>query len=179
MRKIKTALVGCGKVGHLHAAALRDLPESEFVAVCARTPEKAQAFAEKYRVAPFTDVREMIAKSGAEAILHLHTASATCRTHHRRRASGRACARGKTARVIAGGLRCHARRGARKQHHYWHRVPAPILSAVPSAFAARLMTAKSASPFSARPRCSAGATRRITRAIPGAAVGRMKAAACS
>ncbi|HWC59559.1 MAG TPA: Gfo/Idh/MocA family oxidoreductase [Verrucomicrobiae bacterium] len=68
MRKIKTALVGCGKVGHLHAAALRDLPESEFVAVCARTPEKAKAFAEKYRVAPFNDVREMIAKSGAEAI---------------------------------------------------------------------------------------------------------------
>ena len=68
MRKIKTALVGCGKVGHLHAAALRDLPESEFVAVCARTPEKAKSFAEKYRVAPFNDVREMIAKSGAEAI---------------------------------------------------------------------------------------------------------------
>ncbi len=68
MRKIKTALVGCGKVGHLHAAALRDLPESEFVAVCARTPEKARAFAEKYHVTPFNDVREMIAKSGAEAI---------------------------------------------------------------------------------------------------------------
>src|SRR4029077_4991858 len=68
MRKIKTALVGCGKVGHLHAAALRDLPESEFVAVCARSPEKAKAFAEKYHVAAFTDVREMLAKTGAEAI---------------------------------------------------------------------------------------------------------------
>jgi UDP-N-acetyl-2-amino-2-deoxyglucuronate dehydrogenase len=68
MRKIKTALVGCGKVGHLHAAALRDLPESEFVAVCARSPEKAKAFAEKYHVAAFTDVREMLAKTRAEAI---------------------------------------------------------------------------------------------------------------
>jgi len=68
MRKIKTALVGCGKVGHLHAAALRDLPESEFVAACSRTPEKAKVFAEKYRVAPFNDVHEMIATTGAEAI---------------------------------------------------------------------------------------------------------------
>ena len=68
MPRIKTALVGCGKVGHLHAAALRDLPESEFVAVCARTPEKARAFAEKYHVTAFTDVREMLAKSGAEAV---------------------------------------------------------------------------------------------------------------
>lgn len=68
MTKIKTALVGCGKVGHLHAAALQSLPESEFVAVCARTPEKAKAFAEKYRVAAFTDVEEMLAKSNAQAI---------------------------------------------------------------------------------------------------------------
>ena len=31
---VRTAIVGCGKVAHLHAAALRALPESEFVAVC-------------------------------------------------------------------------------------------------------------------------------------------------
>jgi predicted dehydrogenase len=68
MSKIKTALVGCGKVAHLHAAALRSLPESEFVAVCGRTAEKANAFAEQYRVAAFTDVPEMLAKSGAEAL---------------------------------------------------------------------------------------------------------------
>lgn len=68
MQKLKTALVGCGKVGHLHAAALKSLPESEFVAVCGRTPEKAQAFAAKYGVSAFTDVREMLSKSKAEAI---------------------------------------------------------------------------------------------------------------
>ena len=68
MRKLKTALVGCGKVGHLHAAALKSLPESEFVAVCARSPEKAKAFAEKYGVAAFTDVAEMIAQAKVEAI---------------------------------------------------------------------------------------------------------------
>ena len=68
MKKLKTALVGCGKVGHLHAAALKSLPESEFVAVCGRTPEKAKSFAEKYGVTAFTDVGEMLARSKAEAI---------------------------------------------------------------------------------------------------------------
>src|ERR1041385_7808441 len=68
MRKIKTALIGCGKVGHLHAAALQTLPESEFVAVCGRSPEKVRSFADKYHVAGFTDVAEMIAKARVEAL---------------------------------------------------------------------------------------------------------------
>jgi UDP-N-acetyl-2-amino-2-deoxyglucuronate dehydrogenase len=68
MRKLRTALVGCGKVGHLHAAALKTLPESEFVAVCGRTMEKTKPFADKYGVPAFTDVAEMLAQSQAEAI---------------------------------------------------------------------------------------------------------------
>ena len=68
MRKIRTGLVGCGKVGHLHAAGLQSAPESEFVAVCARSPEKAKAFADQYRVAAFRDVTEMITKAGVEAV---------------------------------------------------------------------------------------------------------------
>jgi predicted dehydrogenase len=68
MRTLNTAVVGCGKVGHLHAAALQSLPESRLVAVCSRSPEKAGAFAEKYHVPAFTDVAEMIAKAKVEAI---------------------------------------------------------------------------------------------------------------
>ena len=78
---MKTALVGCGKVAHLHAAALRSLPESEFVAVCARTPEKAEAFARKYDVAAYTDVKRMMAESRVEAVCvctpHPHHAAPT------------------------------------------------------------------------------------------------------
>ena len=37
MPTVRTALIGCGKVGQIHAAALRELPESAFVAVCARS----------------------------------------------------------------------------------------------------------------------------------------------
>jgi len=68
MPKLRTALVGTGKVAHLHAAALRSLPESEFVAVCGRPSERLQAFAAQYGVRAFSDVKEMIAAAGVEAI---------------------------------------------------------------------------------------------------------------
>src|SRR5689334_4076608 len=68
MAKLKTALIGAGKVAHLHAAALQSLPESEFVAVCGRSPARANAFAQKYAIAAFTDVNEMLAKAKPDAI---------------------------------------------------------------------------------------------------------------
>src|SRR5215469_15077760 len=68
MRKLRTGLIGCGKVADLHAAALQSLPESEFVAVCGRAPEKANAFAAKYRVAAYTDINEMLAKAQLQAV---------------------------------------------------------------------------------------------------------------
>jgi predicted dehydrogenase len=68
MKKLKTALVGAGKVAHLHAAALRTLPESEFVGVCGRPSEGLRSFAQRYGVPAFHDVGEMIGATGAEAL---------------------------------------------------------------------------------------------------------------
>src|SRR5262249_47586030 len=68
MQKVRTAVGGCGEIGDLHAAALRGLSESEVVAACSRLAEKASAFAQQYRIAPFTDVKEMIAKARVEAV---------------------------------------------------------------------------------------------------------------
>ena len=45
MKKLETAVIGYGKVAHIHAEALASLPESEFVAVCGRDAGKARAFA--------------------------------------------------------------------------------------------------------------------------------------
>ena len=42
MPTVRTALIGCGKVGQIHAAGLRDLPESEFVAVCDSNADRAK-----------------------------------------------------------------------------------------------------------------------------------------
>ena len=68
-RRVRTALVGCGKVGRIHAAALSRLPESEFVAVCDHSLDRAQAFAQDYGVRPFADLAEMLAAARVEALL--------------------------------------------------------------------------------------------------------------
>jgi predicted dehydrogenase len=69
MQKVRTALVGCGKVGQIHAAALRDLPESEFVAVCDSDEARAAGFAERYGVLAFTDPGRMFKDAGVQAIV--------------------------------------------------------------------------------------------------------------
>jgi predicted dehydrogenase len=69
MEKIKTAVIGGGKVGHTHAQALASLPESEFVAVCGRDMSRTQAFADRYGVKAFVNVGEMIATTGVQAVM--------------------------------------------------------------------------------------------------------------
>ena len=69
MNKVKTGIIGCGKVGHLHAAALRDARESEFTAVCSRNEERAESFAEQYQVKAYTDLQEFLTNSGVEAVI--------------------------------------------------------------------------------------------------------------
>src|SRR5687767_3122724 len=66
---VRTAIVGCGKVGHIHAAALTTLKESELVAVCDSDMERAREFGARYGVAAFADTAEMVARSRVEAVV--------------------------------------------------------------------------------------------------------------
>jgi UDP-N-acetyl-2-amino-2-deoxyglucuronate dehydrogenase len=69
MTRLRTGLIGCGKVGQLHAAALQALPESEFVAVCDRDLKRAAAFAASYGTRPYTEADRMIRDSGVQAVM--------------------------------------------------------------------------------------------------------------
>jgi UDP-N-acetyl-2-amino-2-deoxyglucuronate dehydrogenase len=80
---MRTGIVGCGKVAHLHAVALRDI--SEFVAVCDADAPRAAAFGTKYGVVPYGDVRQMIERARVEAVVictphpvHAEPAVAAC-----------------------------------------------------------------------------------------------------
>lgn len=68
MRKVKTGIIGTGKVGHLHAAALASNQKSEFTAVLGRTTGKTQKFADQYGVKAYTDLDAFLKESGVEAV---------------------------------------------------------------------------------------------------------------
>jgi len=68
MQTVRTALVGCGKVGQIHAAALRNVPESDFVAVCDNDPARATAFAERHGTRAYSDVGTMLKDAAVQAV---------------------------------------------------------------------------------------------------------------
>ena len=67
MEKMKTAIIGSGKVAHYHAHALQALPESEFTAVYSRDILKARVFADRYGVKAYDDIPRMIRETGVQA----------------------------------------------------------------------------------------------------------------
>jgi len=77
--RIRTAVVGAGKMGSIHAKVYSQLPESELVAVVDADQTKAAQLAEKYGCPAFTDCNEILGKVDAVTIaapttLHLQLA---------------------------------------------------------------------------------------------------------
>jgi len=68
MKKLRTAIVGCGKVGHFHARALANLEKSEFVAVCSTSLDRANAFGDQYGVRAFDSVEAMVEDAQVDVV---------------------------------------------------------------------------------------------------------------
>jgi predicted dehydrogenase len=66
--RIRTAVVGAGKMGSIHAKVYSQLPESELVAVVDIDQAKAAQLAEKYGCPAFTDGTEILDKVDAVTI---------------------------------------------------------------------------------------------------------------
>ena len=66
--RLRTALVGCGKVAGTHALAYQALPNSEFVAACDVSQERAAAFGAKFHVNGYTDLEEMLAREKVDVL---------------------------------------------------------------------------------------------------------------
>jgi len=69
MQRVKTGIIGCGKVSHTHARALQELHESEFTAVFSRSAEKAELFARQYGIKGYSDLENMLESGGLEAVV--------------------------------------------------------------------------------------------------------------
>lgn len=69
MTRLRTGIIGCGKVTDLHASALAHLDVADFRAVCSRSAEKATQWARKYGVRGYADVSHMVAAETLDAVI--------------------------------------------------------------------------------------------------------------
>jgi predicted dehydrogenase len=67
-RKIRTAVVGAGKMGAIHAKVYDQLPQSDFVAVVDIDAKRAKRLAKKYSTEAFTDCADILGKIDAVTI---------------------------------------------------------------------------------------------------------------
>lgn len=63
---LRVAIVGPGKVGHLHAKAVLQTPQTQLVAVYGRNAEKTAAFAQPYGIVPYTDMAQMVNQASVD-----------------------------------------------------------------------------------------------------------------
>lgn len=69
MEKMKWAIVGTGGISHSFAESFAAAEESELVAVCSRTPEKAQSFAKEFEIPEvFSDWERFLNDTSAQII---------------------------------------------------------------------------------------------------------------
>jgi len=66
MKKFNIAIIGCGKVAHLHAKAINNLQRARLVSVWSRTTTSAETFAAMYNVKPYRDIPSMIRESAID-----------------------------------------------------------------------------------------------------------------
>ncbi|MGN6439820.1 MAG: Gfo/Idh/MocA family protein [Agriterribacter sp.] len=69
MKKIRTAITGCGKVSQWHVSALQKASNAVCVAAYSRDMEKAKSFAAQYGIQPYDDITAMIQREKVEAVV--------------------------------------------------------------------------------------------------------------
>jgi UDP-N-acetyl-2-amino-2-deoxyglucuronate dehydrogenase len=69
MGKLKSAIIGCGKMAQVHAQALKNIEETELVAVQSRNTEKASATADRFGVKAYSDIAEMIKRERVQVVV--------------------------------------------------------------------------------------------------------------
>ncbi|MGD0945894.1 MAG: Gfo/Idh/MocA family oxidoreductase [Candidatus Binatia bacterium] len=74
--RIRVALLGCGRIAHVHAGYLRQVPEVEFIGACDLDPVSREKFAGRWQLPTFADVDELIAAAEPH-VVHVLTPPAT------------------------------------------------------------------------------------------------------
>ncbi len=62
MTTYNIAILGCGKVAHLHAKAIQNLPNAKLAGVWSRSKSTADQFASQYKVPFYTEIEKLVQK---------------------------------------------------------------------------------------------------------------------
>ena len=68
MKKLRVAVIGCGRISVMHLVPASYLDEAELVACCDIKEDRAKAAGEEYGIKYYTDYKEMIAKEELDAV---------------------------------------------------------------------------------------------------------------
>lgn len=68
MKKLRVAVIGCGRISVMHLVPASYLDEAELVACCDIKEDRARATAEEYGIKAYTDYKEMIEKEELDAV---------------------------------------------------------------------------------------------------------------
>jgi predicted dehydrogenase len=68
------AILGCGKVAHLHAKAIANLPNAKLAGVWSRTSKTAEDFSAQYNVPFYIQIDELVRKENIQLAI-------VCTTH--------------------------------------------------------------------------------------------------
>jgi predicted dehydrogenase len=69
MNEKRIAIIGCGKVAHLHAKAIANLPNVTLTAVWSRTGATAEKFAATYGAKPYGDITAMVKENKIDLVI--------------------------------------------------------------------------------------------------------------
>lgn len=75
-RRIRVALLGCGRIAHVHAGYLRQVPEVEFVGAADLDASSREAFTARWQLPTFGDPEELLAAAQPD-VVHVLTPPAT------------------------------------------------------------------------------------------------------
>ncbi len=74
--RFRVALVGCGRIAHVHCGYLRQVPQVELAGACDISRESREAFAGRWQLPTYADIDELLAAAQPQAV-HVVTPPAT------------------------------------------------------------------------------------------------------
>lgn len=69
MKKYNIAILGCGKVAHLHAKAVQNLQNAKLAGVWSRTTKTAETFADLYNIPFYSDIQKLVKKEKIDLVI--------------------------------------------------------------------------------------------------------------